>query len=417
MFIHGAILSADIVSWLYEKARFYPNISQVLEELVERTREAGMLVDRMWISIPVLHPSLRAKGFHWTLEKGVELRYYRGEPALEQMYLNSPLKVVHDTGESVRLQITQEAQENEFGIVPDLREAGFTDYIAMPLVFSEATPGTVSMATRESVGFNDADILAFETIAQPLSMLCEAQALKEKAETVLNTYVGPRAGARVLNGEIKRGDGERISAIVGFADLRGFTQLSNQLPSDKIIELLNIYFGAMSEAVERNGGEVLKFIGDEVLSVFPYENEEGARVAAMQALLTAKETMQGIQRANDTSCPMLPDLRLGMGLHAGDVFFGNVGGETRLDFTVVGPTVNKASRIAGLSKDLNQDILTSKEFADILGCHAGALGSYYLKGFEEPQPVFTAPEHGSDCKTEEGKLAWDAYGALKTNAS
>ncbi|OKL42818.1 adenylate/guanylate cyclase domain-containing protein [Pseudovibrio exalbescens] len=411
MSMHGAVLSADIVSWLYERARFYPALSQVVHELVDRLRSAGMDIDRLMVSIPVLHPSLRAKSINWTPATGIELRSYRGSPDLERQYLASPLKVVHDTEQAVRVRIGSAPRAGEFDIIKDLRAGGFTDYIALPLVFTEATPGTLSVATRAVDGFVHADIAALETISQPLSMICETHTLKEKAETVLNTYVGARAGAKVLSGDIKRGDGETISAVVGFADLRGFTQLSNHLPSHGIIELLNAYFGAMSEAVERNQGEVLKFIGDEVLAVFPYSTPEEAQSAARRALLTARETMEGIKQANQETCPTLPALRIGMGLHAGDVFYGNVGGETRLDFTVVGPTVNKASRIAGLSKDLNRDILTSEEFADIVDCHAGALGSYYLKGFDEPQPVYTAPGRGHECHSEAGRLAWDAFGA------
>ncbi len=225
---------------------------------------------------------------------------------------------------------------------------------------------------------------------RPLALVCELKTLRRTAATVLDTYVGPRAGSKVLHGTTRRGEGEWINAVISFADIRGFTRLSNTLPADKIILFLNKYFGAMTEAVEAHGGEVLKFIGDEVMAIFPYETEEEAKEAAYQALLAARDTLKKIEQINlEKTCIQTPDMSVGIALHAGDVFYGNVGSETRLDFTVVGPAVNLASRIAELAKDLEREILVSDGIADIMGCRSGLFGEYQVKGFDDPVAVYS----------------------------
>lgn len=201
----------------------------------------------------------------------------------------------------------------------------------------------------------------------------------------------------MLQGSIKRGGGELISAVISFADLRGFTTLSNRLPGEKLIELLNTYFGAMASAVEAQGGEVLKFIGDEVMAIFPYESADEAQEASRRAVFAAQEAVMRIAEVNHNCCAENPEIKVGIALHAGDVFFGNVGSETRLDFTVVGPAVNLASRIAGLAKALDREILASEAVAGMLGCQSGKVGTYYVKGFDEPVSVFSPPLGGSPC--------------------
>ncbi|MEP0408397.1 MAG: adenylate/guanylate cyclase domain-containing protein, partial [Roseibium sp.] len=177
---------------------------------------------------------------------------------------------------------------------------------------------------------------------------------------------------------------------VSFADLRGFSRISNTLPADKLIVFLNKYFGAMTSAVEAHGGEVLKFIGDEVMAIFPYETPEEAADAARRALMAARETTEKINEINALkTCGETPQMSVGIALHAGDVFFGNVGGENRLDFTVIGPVVNLAARIAELAKDLNVEVLVSDTIAEIMGCRSGLYGQYQVKGFDDPVSVYS----------------------------
>ncbi len=413
MTISASLVAAEVMEWLHGDAVRVEEVSVLVETLAHRLNQAGVPVERVVTGISVLHPNVRTEGITWTRENGIELRRYMETPESIKAYDNSPFKVVFSERRSVRIRLRDGGELPAYGIVPDLVEGGYTDYIALPLPFSDGSVKGVTFATRDARGFTGAQISLFETIARPLALLCELYTLKRMSHTVLDTYVGRRAGARVLAGTVKRGDGETISAVVGFFDLRGYTELSNMLPGDKLVGLLNAYFDAVARAVEAHEGEVLKFIGDEVMAVFPYACEASARNAASQALLAAREASAAIAEMNRDCCEDKPPLRVGIALHAGDVFFGNVGAETRLDFTVVGPVVNLASRIAGLTRDLSQDILVSETIADLMGCRAGGLGRHRVKGFSDPVSVFMPPAgsigpDGSWCNDAASALAREA---------
>lgn len=389
MSLEAPLIAADVMQWLSADAIDIKDSLMLVGELGRRLNEAKVPVDRITTGITLLHPNVRAESAIWTTDGERALRRYLEAENLEASYNNSPLKIVYVEGRAVRVRITPQPEGWEYGIIPDLRADGYTDYIALPMPFSDGSKKALTLATKAPGGFSSAHIAVFETIVRPLGLICELNTLRRTAETVLNTYVGPRAGCKVLNGSIKRGEGELISAVVTFADLRGFTQLSNQLPGDKLIALLNNYFGAIAESVEAHGGEVLKFIGDEVMAIFPYANEVEARDAALRALLAARDAVLKIVDVNANCCEEAPLIRAGIALHAGDVFFGNVGSATRLDFTVVGPVVNLASRIADLAKHLDRDVLVSEAIADLMGCRGKLHGTYYVKGFEDPVSVFS----------------------------
>ncbi|MTH96333.1 adenylate/guanylate cyclase domain-containing protein [Roseibium sp. RKSG952] len=390
MVLEAPLVAADVVQWLYSDAVELKDSLELIEQLAGRLRAGGVPVDRATTAIVLLHPNVRAEASVWTSDGLRELRRYPANQESEEVYLNSPVRIVYTEGRSVRCRIAPDRVPDEFGIINDLRQEGYTDYIALPLPFSDGTYKALTFATKAPGGFTPGHISIFESVNRPLALICELRTLRRTAETLLDTYVGARAGGRVLNGSIQRGDGEWISAIVSFADLRGFTRLSNDLPADKLILLLNKYFGAMTEAVEAHGGEVLKFIGDEVMAIFPYESEGGARDAARRALSAARETTRRIEAINrNNTCSYTPSMRVGISLHAGDVFFGNVGGENRLDFTVIGPVVNLAARIAELAKDLDKEVLVSDAIADIMGCRQGIFGSYRVKGFDDPVSVYS----------------------------
>ncbi|WP_428644905.1 adenylate/guanylate cyclase domain-containing protein [Roseibium sp.] len=391
MVLEAPIVAADVVQWLYSDASRLKDTLEIISEMALRLRAGNVPVDRATTGIWVVHPNVRAEASVWASDGTKELRLYTAENSSEKIYAESPIKRVHDTLKSVRIEIGKAPEKaDEFPITVDLREEGYTDYLAMPMPFSDGSVKVVSFATKAPSGFTGAHVSVFESLVRPLALVCELKTLRRTAETVLETYVGPRAGPKVLDGTTRRGEGEWIKAIVSFADIRGFTRLSNTVPADKIVEFLNKYFGAMTAAVEAHGGEVLKFIGDEVMAIFPYETDEEARNAAVQALLAARETLERIEEINYCNrCQVTPDLSVGIALHAGDVFYGNVGSETRLDFTVVGPVVNLAARIAELAKDLERQLLVSDALAEIMGCRSGLFGHYLVKGFDEPVAVYS----------------------------
>ncbi|MCK7612160.1 adenylate/guanylate cyclase domain-containing protein [Roseibium sediminicola] len=391
MVLEAPLVAADVVQWLYSEAPQLKGTLEIVSELGERLRAGGVPVDRVTTGIWVVHPNVRAEGSIWTSSEEPKLILYKADSKTSEDYMKSPIRRVHETEKPVRVAIELDPEAaNEFPIAEDLRAEGYSDYIALPMPFSDGTVKVASFATKAPGGFSKSHISVFDSLIRPLALVCELKTLRRTAETVLDTYVGPRAGLKVLDGSTRRGDGEWIKAVVSFADIRGFTRLSNTLPADKIVVFLNKYFGAMTAAVEAHGGEVLKFIGDEVMAIFPYESEEDARDAAQRALLAARDTLTRIAEINSGNmCVETPDMSVGIALHAGEVFYGNVGSETRLDFTVVGPVVNLAARIAELAKDLKRQLLVSDAIADLMGCRSGLFGRYQVKGFDEPVSVYS----------------------------
>jgi len=391
MVLEAPLVAADVVQWLYSEAPHLKGTLEIVTEMAGRLRAGKVPVDRVTTGIWVVHPNVRAESSIWQSGLSPELRLHTAENKSLDEYQKSPIKRVHELKEPVRVAIERKpGSADEFPITAELRDDGFTDYIALPMPFSDGSVKVASFATRAPGGFSTSHVSVFESLIRPLALVCELKTLRRTAETVLDTYVGPRAGGKVLDGTTRRGEGEWIKAVVSFADIRGFTRLSNTLPADKIIVFLNKYFGAMTAAVEAHGGEVLKFIGDEVMAIFPYETSEEARDAAMRALMAAQDTLTRIEEINtERTCMMTPDLSVGIALHAGDVFYGNVGSETRLDFTVVGPVVNLAARIAELAKDLERQVLVSDALADIMGCRSGLFGRYQVKGFDAPVAVYS----------------------------
>lgn len=391
MVLEAPIVAADVVQWLYSDASYLNDTLEIVSEMAARLRDGNVPVDRATTGIWVVHPNVRAEASVWASDGTKELRLYTADNSSDEDYQSSPIQRVHQTNQAVRVRISERPEEaEEFPVAIDLRDEGYTDYIALPMPFSDGSVKVASFATKAPGGFRSGHISVFESLIRPLALVCELKTLRRTAETVLDTYVGPRAGSKVLDGTTRRGQGEWIKAVVSFADIRGFTRLSNTLPADMIVNLLNKYFGAMTAAVEAHGGEVLKFIGDEVMAIFPYETEEEARDAARRALLAARDTLGRIDEINwSNKCAQTPDLSVGIALHAGDVFYGNVGSETRLDFTVVGPVVNLAARIAELAKDLHREVLVSDALSDIMGCRSGLFGRYQVKGFDDPVSVYS----------------------------
>ncbi|MFQ5971301.1 MAG: adenylate/guanylate cyclase domain-containing protein [Alphaproteobacteria bacterium] len=338
--------------------------NEFLDALADRLRQGGVAVTRITTGVPILHPNLWSFSGLWELGKGSSERRYRltGNDNVSG-FENSPIRIVYDGGGPVRCGPQQPAENGEFSILADLRQAGFTDYIVLGARFSDGTTKAVSLATDHPDRFGEDDIALFEAMMPALAMNLEVQALRRTARTLLDTYVGRQAGERVLNGAIMRGMGETIRAVIWLCDLRGFTELSESLARDHLIELLNQYFGAMTDAVEGDGGEVLKFIGDAMLAIFPIDasaDAEDACSRALSAAIRAKAAMVEINRARSEAGQ--PVIGYGIALHLGDVEYGNIGGESRLDFTVIGPAVNFAARIEGLCGQLGRTLLLSDEY-------------------------------------------------------
>jgi len=308
------------------------------------------------------------------------IRYLREQAARDRSHIFGRWRL--DRGEG-----------DAFPLLVELRESGATDY-AMHLVRFEAgtsaLPGAgLSFASDRAGGFSDADLDEIGAVAPALALAACRAALSEITGSVLGVYLGARTARNVLAGEIRRGLGRRIEAAILLADLSGFTRLADSADPLDVVAWLNGHLGTMSEAVAAHGGEVLKFLGDGILAVFPVDGGEGAQVAACErALLAAKGALSGNEALNaNRRSAGAPALALDIVLHYGEVIYGNVGSARRLDFTVVGRAVNEASRIETLCGELDQPLLLSSDFASRCGRPTLSLGLHRLRGVENPREI------------------------------
>ena len=387
-------VTREICDWLLGDGRFIEDTGDFDEAFVLKLRAAGLPIDRFATGVPSLHPSVDSFSTLWVPEDGITFRTFRREQLEEDTsasYLQSPVFLAYREAKISRLDLTAPPDPDEYSIIGRLREEGFTSYLVFPLRFTDGTHKAVGYCTRRPGGFTDAEFQLLLDIVPTYAAVIEGRYLRHLAGTLMDTYVGPTAGRRVLSGEIKRGSGETIRAAIWFCDLKGFTTLSEILPNQQLLDMLNAYFDAVTPAIEEAGGEILKFIGDAVLAIFlPSGDDEAA--AAAKALVAAQAATRALAETNAARRDAgEPEIGCGIALHFGDVHYGNVGGEHRLDFTVIGPAVNLASRIEGLTRELERQVLVSAEFAAVSEAEFELLGEFALKGVGEKRAVY-APQ-------------------------
>jgi adenylate cyclase len=268
-----------VIHWLMTEARRHTDPNEFLEAFAHELRAADVDVSRITTGVPILHPQIFSFSGLWELGKGTTERLYRSGPEVAPTMANSPIRIAYQGGGPVRCDLTLPPQPDEFAILEDLRREGFTDYIVHSVPFADGSHKALSLATRRPGGFNADEVALFAATIPAVAFNLEVQALRRTARTLLDTYVGQQSGGRVLEGQIQRGSGETIRAVIWLCDLRGFTSLSEKLPRDELIDLLNCYFGPMCDAVAKEGGEILKFIGDAMLAIFPIGEDVCCRLA------------------------------------------------------------------------------------------------------------------------------------------
>jgi adenylate cyclase len=266
---------------------------------------------------------------------------------------------------------------SNFPILHDLKAEGATDYFALPVKSALGTNYTVTYATDRIGGFAAHEISDLTRVSLRLPLLADLHSQRRIASNILTAYLGPKTGPKVLAGQIRRGTGEEIAAVLWSSDLRGFTERSDRLTGTQVIAMLNLLFDAQAKAIAEHGGEILKFIGDGLLAIFPIEHPGVARVAARNALAAAMRALESAPGL--TSDPLLadePPLEIVVALHIGTAIYGNIGAAERLDFTVIGPAVNLVSRIEAVAKTLNLPIVVSADFARAYGEPLRPLGHF-----------------------------------------
>jgi adenylate cyclase len=361
--------------------------SAFLTAFAERLLANGIAIDRVSIGVPILHPQVFSFSVLWEAGKETSERRNLADADTFTRLQDSPIKTVYEGGGPVRRDLTTPATPGEYAIYTDLRQQGFTDYFVVSIPFSDGSNKALTLATKRAGGFTTDEIGTFEGLIPAFALNLEIQAMRRTAETLLDVYVGRQAGKRVLDGAIKRGMGETIRAVVWLCDLRGFTTLSEALSRERMIDLLNAYFGVMCQVIEQNRGEVLKFVGDALLAIFPIDGEDAAPACRL-GLTAARAAVASIDQLNiERASRNEPPIVYGIALHVGDVIYGNIGGEHRLDFTVIGPAVNLAARIEGLCRELARPILLSEAFVAAGRIAVEPLGRFALKGIAAEQTV------------------------------
>ena len=376
------------IPWLLTEGRRITDGATFLAALCARLLAAGLPLYRATVGVRVLHPQLIGVNLVWRRGAEVERIYRAHGTEQTSAYLDSPVRVLYEGAAALRRRLDGPDPQLDFPILKELRAEGATDYVAMAMPDMEGQPAGVTWASDRPGGFTTADLTLLWDILPILSLVVEVHKVRRLAANLLDFYLGHQTGQRVLQGVVKRGELETIHAALWYCDLRGSTAMSDTLPFVELIELLNAYFEAVAEPVMARGGEVLKFIGDAMLAIFPLDRErddEGVRLAMEAAL----EALRNVERINGVrAAEGKRTFRLGIALHIGDVGYGNIGAPTRLDFTVIGQAVNKVVRIETLSKALDRPLLISSEFARRSTCPLVSLGFHPLRGISEPEEIF-----------------------------
>ncbi|MTI09806.1 adenylate/guanylate cyclase domain-containing protein [Curvivirga aplysinae] len=382
---------AHVVDWLISKDSRFTDPALFLKSLCNQLQNAGAPIDRIRLSFRTIHPQVAALSFIWESTKSEIETMQVGHGFKDSAaFIGSPADTLMTTGKPVRFKIEDIDISKEHEAIQDVADTGATDYLALPMLTSTGDVHNLFISTNRKGGFTDCDVQKLKRMAQHIQAKVELLATLRLAIALLDTYVGKRTGQRVLDGQIKRGQGEEIQAALWFSDLRDFTLLTETLPPEDLLELLNEYFELVYNSVTKYGGEVLRFIGDAMLIVFTAENSStgclyGASEGAFSASEMAYKELEEINmRRKEEGKPVF---NFGVGLHEGTVTYGNVGAPDRLDFTVMGPAVNRTARLESKTKELGRRRLMSREFAEKLSKPIESLGFFNLKGIGEKQEI------------------------------
>ena len=388
-----------ISDWLITQGLESAGFETILSGFADRLNALGLEIQRGMIAMRTLHPSVDALDYVWHRDGSIEAENHTPDQRQQERWLRSPLKHMFDTDKVVlRRRLAGPDAELDFPLFEQLAAEGASDYYMSIVDFDltgskDLETGMVSSwATDRPGGFGDDEIAVLDRLLPRLALTAKARLTRDIAENVLNTYVGPEAGRRIMRGDIRRGALDVIRAVIVYADLRGFTAMSDRIPGDRLAPMLDRYFEAMVPPITRRGGQVMKFLGDGLLATFDLEGRERDSICS-EALQSAYEMVAGVAEANGARrASGLPTMDLDIALHLGDVLYGNVGAADRLDFTVIGPAVNEASRIETLCEPLGHNVLISETFAGAAVACTGRLipvGTHQLRGVRDSQALYT----------------------------
>jgi len=383
------VSGSDVVHWLTNDTRDERFIDNIFAELCIRLQRAGVPVKRASLHLRINHPQWLGARIMWADGmRDAEIARIDYDVQERSEYIGSAANEIRDGATEVRENLERDrALGRKHSLYDEMRAKGLTDYVAWPLYHTLGKQHIVTFATDRPGGFDDAHIAGLLKLLPILALVSEIRIKNRLARTLLETYVGSHASELILAGATRRGSGTTVRAAILICDLRDFTSISDNWPRDDVIDLLNGYFDAMSEPIARHGGEILKFIGDGLLAIFPLSHPQ-ACANLLHAVAEARQAMVALNDKNSETGRA--PLNYGIGIHVGDVMYGNIGSRTRLDFTVIGPAVNMASRLETLTKQLGRKVLVSSSFAELVknDFDLEHVGEHAVRGFNDPIELF-----------------------------
>jgi adenylate cyclase len=390
-----------IESWLVQAGLAGTSETDSLHGFCDRCRGAGIALSRATLLVDTLHPIHEGRAFRWrvdSFEQPPVIEYGPsnvGESAAN--WQGSPFYRLVETGANELRRRIGAGDQEEFAILGQMKAEEQTDYIAfvhrfgVTSIIGEMDCVYSSWVTSSPDGFRETDIVALRRLVPLLALVIKCVSVARIARTLVEVYLGHDAGERVLNGRISRGVADRINAVIWYSDLRGYTKITDTASPDEIIPLLNDYAAAVIDAVRVAGGEVLKLIGDGVLAIFRADDAAHACRCALRAEASLRSAVKAVNERR--AAGKRPVTSVYLGLHIGEVFYGNIGSEDRLDFTVVGPAVNETSRIAAMCRSVDRPVVLSSEFVAATPeperSQLVAVGRYALRGVGRAEELFT----------------------------
>jgi adenylate cyclase len=390
----------EIAAWITEAALLGVRTdASLVEAFCDRCAAAGLALRSAFLMIDTLHPLHEARAFFWNEEAAFrqqEIPSSRDGEGAEQWQRSPFFQMIQRRETMMRCRL-HAGETRGFPAIEELKDSGHSDYLAFVFRIRQAArledvdAFYARWTTARPTGFTDGEIAHLCRLTPMLGLAIRSATQGRLAKTLVEAYLGSDPGRRVLSGSIRRGEVDKINAVLWFSDLKGFTSLSETMGSDHLIPFLNDHADAVITAIRGAGGDVLKLIGDGVLAIFGGAKPGEAASAAMQAEARMRQNLSALHKRRKLQAMPVADVYLG--LHVGDVFYGNIGSADRLDFTVVGQAVNEVSRVASMCRSADRDVLFSTAFRDALPRREQeklvSVGRYALRGVGRAAELFT----------------------------
>lgn len=405
------------VDWYFSVLPTIENTIDLFDEFITFLQENNYQIIRANIGSRTLHPQVETLSYLWAphnldsmlqttvtpffhstrdfrVKSGIlkESRFRVGSTSSTQ-FTKSPIQYILSNNKSFFYQFPKERpDEYPFPILEELAPFGATGYLAVPIVQKGNSLAFLSLLTEKSNGFSTEDLDFLEKALNLISLKWMTFLQSEMTESLLGIYLGKMTGTTVYSGKIYLGELEKLNSVVWFSDIRNYSGISEELSPTEVIQLLNAYFGLAIPIIESYGGEVLKLLGDGILAVFPYSSNNQALVGK-KVLLAVRKIADDLMNLNrkrekDGKIPFFH----GVGLHSGEILYGNIGSKDRLDFTVIGEAVNLTSRIAGMCGELKKAVLVSENLANQVPVKWEYVGEHKLKGISTTKRIFGISE-------------------------